>query len=398
MDSLACSSETHNYERYSRARRHMKLAPFIRANIEAIAAEWERFAATLLPEENFSVSLLRDDIVDILNDVAADMDRDQSAEQQQKKSEGDPEDCDEDLARASVRHAVARVRMNFSLQQLIAEFRALRATVIRLWRRSSVEIDNESLDDLTRFNEAIDQLIAEGAIKHTQEIERSRELFLGILGHDLRNPLGAISGLAELQLRAKTPERAGLFASQILTSARRMSHIIDDLIGLARVRLGSGIDISPAPGCMRRICTDAVEEMRAIYPKRVFQMDSDAELPGEWDEAKLSQVLSNLLGNAVQHGASNSPVTVTAKSNGNEVEVAVHNKGAVIPSSRIPRLFDSFFQAGEEQKADDSRFNSLGLGLYISKEIVQAHGGTIDVRSSDDEGTTFIVRLPSRRG
>jgi phosphoserine phosphatase RsbU/P len=139
-------------------------------------------------------------------------------------------------------------------------------------------------------------------------------------------------------------------------------------------------------------------EMRTIYPKRVFQMDSDAELPGEWDEAKLSQVLSNLLGNAVQHGASNSPVTVTAKSDGNEVEVAVNNKGAVIPSSRIPRLFDSFFQGDEAGKADDSRSNSLGLGLYISKEIVQAHGGTIDVRSSDDEGTTFIVRLPGHHG
>jgi signal transduction histidine kinase len=171
-----------------------------------------------------------------------------------KKSEGDPEDSDEDLARVSVRHAVARVKMRLSLQQLVAEFRALRATVIRLWQRSSVEIDSESLDDLTSFNEAIDQLLAEGAIKHTQEIERSRELFLGILGHDLRNPLGAISGLAELQLRAKAPGRTGQFASQILTSARRMSHIIDDLIGLARVRLGSGIDITPAPGPRLHLC------------------------------------------------------------------------------------------------------------------------------------------------
>jgi signal transduction histidine kinase len=374
----------------------MKLAPFLRANIEAISAEWERFAATLLPEKNFSAPVLRNDIVEILNEIATDMDRDQSAEQQQKKSEGDPEDSD-DPQRASVRHAVSRVKMGFSSQQLISEFRALRATVIRLWRCSFVEIDSASLDDLTRFNEAIDQQLTEGAIKYTQEIDRSRELFLGILGHDLRNPLGAISGLAELQLRAKTFERNVQFASQILSSARRMSHIIDDLIGLARVRLGSGIAITPTSCYMRRICTSAVEEMRAIYPKRIFQLDCDDELPGEWDEIKLSQVLSNLLGNAVQHGAINSPITVTAKSGKNGIEVEVHNHGAVIPSNTILKLFDSFFQGGLDESADDSYSNSLGLGLYISKEIIQAHGGTIEARSSDDEGTTFIVRLPSQR-
>jgi signal transduction histidine kinase len=147
---------------------------------------------------------------------------------------------------------------------------------------------------------------------------------------------------------------------------------------------------------MRRICTNAVEEMRAIYPKRIFQLDCDDELPGEWDEVKLSQVLSNLLGNAVQHGAINSPITVTAKSDKNGIEVVVHNHGAVIPSNTIPKLFDSFFQGGLDESADNSYSDSLGLGLYISKEIIQAHGGTIEARSSDDEGTTFIVRLPSQ--
>jgi len=223
--------------------------------------------------------------------------------------------------------------------------------------------------------------------------DRSREVFLSILGHDLRNPLAAISGLAELQLRAKTPERHAQFTSQILVSTRRMSHMINDLLELARVRLGSGITIQPAPTCIRRICGNVVEEMQAVFPKRAFRLTGDDELPGEWDENRLSQVVSNLVGNAGQHGASNSAVTITAKRTGDGVEVSVHNEGTPIPSDKIPRLFDSFYQLDNREAETCS--GSLGLGLYICKEIVAAHKGTINVRSSANEGTAFIVRLPN---
>lgn len=131
---------------------------------------------------------------------------------------------------------------------------------------------------MIRLNDAIDQVLGDGAVTYTLELDRSRELFLSILGHDLRNPISAISGLAELQLRGKTPERHAQFASQILVSARRMSHMISDLLELARVRLGSGIIINPAPTCLRRICKNAVEEMQAVFPKRMFQLHADDEL------------------------------------------------------------------------------------------------------------------------
>ncbi len=146
---------------------------------------------------------------------------------------------------------------------------------------------------------------------------------------------------------------------------------------------------------MRRICGSVVEEMQAVFPKRAFQLKGDDELPGEWDENRLSQLVSNLVSNAVQHGASNSAVTITAKSSSDGVEVSVHNEGTPIPSDKIPKLFDSFYQLDNREADTDS--TSLGLGLYICKEIIAAHGGTIDVRSSADEGTTFIVRLPSTR-
>jgi hypothetical protein len=371
----------------------MRLAAFIRANIEPISVEWERFAATLLPEEEFSASVLRNSIASLLSEIAADMDEDQTSEEQHEKSEGHP-DRSNFTKGAVVQHALARIQMGLSIRQFISEFRALRATVIRLWRETSLKSD-EAVNDLIRFNEAIDQVLGEGAITYTEEVDRSRELFLGMLGHDLRNPLAAISGLAELQLRSKTPERHAQCASQILVSTRRMSHMINDLLELARVRLGSGITIQPAPTCIRCICKSVMEEMQAAYPKRAFQLKGDDEVPGAWDENRLSQLVSNLVSNAVQHGVSNSTVTITTKSESGGVEVSVHNEGIPIPPDKIPKLFDSFYQLNNKQAETDH--TSLGLGLYICKQIVTAHGGTIDVRSSANEGTTFIVRLPSTR-
>jgi signal transduction histidine kinase len=369
----------------------MRLAAFIKANIDPIATEWERFAATLVPAEEFSSSVLRNSIVDLLTEIAADMDNSQTGEEQHQKSEGHPNRSNFTQGPV-VQHALDRVRMGLSIRQFISEFRALRATVIRLWQRGPFETGSVALDDMIRFNEAIDQVLGDGAVIYALEVDRSRELFLGILGHDLRNPVSAISGLAELQLRGKMPERHAQFASQILLSARRISHMINDLLGLARVRLGSGIILDPAPTCLRRICKNAVEEMQAVFPKRTFQLLGDEEVTGDWDENKLSQVVSNLVGNAVQHGAIGSPVTITAKRTGDQVAVSVHNEGTPIPPDMIPKLFDSFYRLNDR---DDDDPTSLGLGLYIAKQITAAHGGTIDVRSSTDEGTTFTVRIPN---
>jgi len=170
--------------------------------------------------------------------------------------------------------------------------------------------------------------------------------------------------------------------------------MITDLIELTRVRLGAGISIKPTQTCMREICMNAVDEMKAIHPKRTFRLDCHNELPGEWDRVRMCQVLSNLVGNAIQHGEAKSSVAIAAKNNGYEVELSVHNEGPAIPPKMIPRLFDCLFQGSSDERAADSPSTSLGLGLYIAKEIISAHGGTISVQSSEREGTTFTVRLP----
>lgn len=373
----------------------MRLAAFIRSNIEQISAEWEIFAATLLPEEEFSASILRDGIVDMLNEIVIDIESAQTAEEQQAKSEGEPRRY-QYMEDAAERHALARVKMGLSSRQLISEFRALRATVIRLWQHNTADIDKTSLYDLTRFNEAVDQALTEAAVRYSKEIDYSRELFLGILGHDLRTPLAAISSLADLQLRGKNPDHHTQIASQILICAGRMTHMITDLIELTRVRLGSGILIKPIHTSLRRICMNVVDEMKAIYPERSLRLNCGEEYPGNWDEAKMTQVLSNLLGNAIQHGNVKSPITVTATTDEKGLKLLVHNEGAPIPPKMIPKLFDCLFQGRWDQQAADDNSTSLGLGLYIASEIISAHKGTIEVQSSADEGTSFIVRLTPR--
>ena len=370
----------------------MRLAAFITANIEEIAAAWERFAATLLPEQEFASSILRDGIVEILGEIAADMDRAQSGDQQREKSEGTGTPG-EPIEAAAAKHALARVRMGLSTRQLIAEFRALRATVIRLWEGGIDVYDTPSLYDLTRFNEAVDQLLMDATIRYSEEVDRARDVFLGVLGHDLRTPLTAITGLAQLQMRVSTPERTARFASQIVASAARMSHMITDLVALTRVRLGAGIAIDRARVPIRELCAACIREMEAIYPGRVFTLTCDEGLSGEWDGARMAQVVTNLLGNAIQHGATDAPVTLTARGDGGSIELAFHNEGPAIPPDTIPKLFDLLFHDEQSQTTEHDYANSLGLGLYICKEIVLAHDGTIEVHSSGSDGTTFIVRV-----
>lgn len=370
----------------------MRLADFIRANVKEITAEWEKFAGTLLPDEEFSALVLRNSIEELLAKIANNMDKFQSDAQQTRKAEGKtPSKEIEDVAE---KHVVDRIKMGVSFRHLISEFRALRASVIRLWQKDKTMADETDLYDMTRFNEVIDETLTEAGARYSQKMDESRELFIGILGHDLRNPLSAISGSADLLLRQPDHKDNAALAKQILVSAGRISHMITDLMELTRVRWGSGIKINSARTDMREICLKAVKEMQAAYPDRVFKLDAGTKIYGEWDELKLNQVLSNLLGNAVQHGSPDSEIVIAARASKDEVELQVHNEGPVIPEELIPRLFDRFVQGKPGMQYGQYISTSMGLGLYIAKKIVMAHGGTIDARSSKAEGTTFFISLP----
>jgi signal transduction histidine kinase len=172
-----------------------------------------------------------------------------------------------------------------------------------------------------------------------------------------------------------------------------MNAMVGDLLDFTRSRLGSGVPIARATMDLAREAANAVEEARAAHPQRTFKLNVSGDLRGSWDAARIGQVLANLLGNAVQHGAHDSTISVTARGETNEVVVQVHNRGREIPGNHLPGLFSPFKRLQADGTAGDA-WSSLGLGLHIVERVVTAHGGTMDVKSSAESGTFFTVRLP----
>jgi signal transduction histidine kinase len=374
----------------------MRLSQFITQHLEEILVEWEAFAASILaPGEAMTSLALRDHATQILLAIAEDIETDQTDLEQAYKSKGFAPIAPATRS-AAMTHGALRHLAGFDLRQLAAEFRALRASVLRLWLRHNAG-DESSLYQLTRFNEAIDQALAESIANYSDEVARSRDTFLAILGHDLRTPLSAIanSGLY-LGSPGLLPAGAPLEAARrINRSAVRMSAMIRDLLEYTRSRLGRAIPISPEPTSMEQICRIAFDEARAAHPERIFRLETSGPLEGQFDTERLHQVLSNLLGNAVQHGARNQPITLRAYGEADRVTVQVRNHGRPIPPDQLQVIFNPLVQIPSPLVDEDSTpSTSLGLGLYIAREIVAMHGGTLAAESSHDEGTVFSARLP----
>src|SRR5690242_18334329 len=252
----------------------MRLASFITENLEEILMEWESFAASLLVGGQTMTSLaLRDHASQILLAIAEDIETSQTDIEQAYKSKGFVKIA-EATRTAAMTHGALRHLAGFDLRQLAAEFRALRASVLRLWLKHGVA-DESAFYEMTRFNEAIDQALAESISNYSDEVARSRDTFLAILGHDLRSPLSAIanSGLY-LSAPGLLPRGAALEAARrVTTGAARMNVMIRDLLEYTRARLGRSIPISPESGNMEQVCRRAYDEIRAAYPERTFRLE-----------------------------------------------------------------------------------------------------------------------------
>jgi signal transduction histidine kinase len=373
----------------------MKLAQFINENLEELLVEWEAFARSLLvPGQAMTSLALRDHATQILKAIAQDIESNQTDLEQAYKSKGFVPIAPATRT-AAMTHGALRYLAGFDLRQLAAEFRALRASVLRLWLKRGGS-NGTAFYDMTRFNESIDQALAESIANYSDEVARSRDTFLAILGHDLRSPLSAIAN-SSLYLGSPglLPAGAPLDAvHRIDRSTAKMSLMIRDLLEYTRTRLGRAIPISPEAGSMEQICRSALDEIRAAYPERNFRLETGGELEGRFDGERLQQVLSNLLNNAVQHGATAEPITLRAYGEMDEVTVQVRNHGRPIPASRLQVIFDPLVQIPPASvRADGDTSSSLGLGLYIAREIVAMHGGTMQAESSE-RGTVFSARLP----
>lgn len=376
----------------------MRLADFILGNIELILSEWETFARSLAPGTTMTRPALRDDAKAMLLETAQDMQIDQSPAEQESKSKGQggvsSEESDR-LDRASVRHGVDRVESGFDIVEVVSEYRALRASVLRLWIESNPHLDISDVNDITRFNESIDQSLAAAIDSYTNRVDQSRCMFLAILGHDLRNPLNCISMATQLVSRTANQDPSSARALSIIeTNTEAVTGLIGDLIDFASTGLGSAMPLTRGPVDLETLCRKVFEGFCLAHPQRTLRCYINGDLTGDWDAARIRQVVANLMGNAIQHGATEEPIELSVTSDRSTVVLTVHNGGPPIPPELLATIFDPLKRLPTPASTAQRITGSVGLGLYIVREIVVAHGGTVEVASTAQAGTMFTVRLP----
>jgi PAS domain S-box-containing protein len=249
--------------------------------------------------------------------------------------------------------------------------------------------------DLTtrkQAEEARRVLVAQSAaLAEKERIQQFQERFLAVLGHDLRNPLASFDmGLGILRQRVQDTTTLRIL-DRMSSSSLRMSRMVEQILDLTRSRLASGLEVDPKRMDLGDTLRAIVEELRAAHPAQAIAL-SCPSLPGNWDPDRLEQVFSNLIGNAILHGDPARPITVEARAERDTVCVEVHNEGPPIPEALQANIFDPFRRG--ERDSRTSKTSGLGLGLYISREVLLAHGGQLGFQSNSIDGTTFRATLP----
>ncbi len=372
----------------------MSLALFILKNLEPLLVDWQEHASTRLPvAHRLSPKGLRDSAAELLTAIAADMVTAQSKAEQRDKSQGLQPDHAPAVTDCSQRHAAIRLTQGFTLDQMASEYRALRASVMRHW--AAAKPDDPGFEELVRFNEAMDQSLIEAVAWYSARIEHARELFLGVLSHDLRSPLATMMiGAQVLQRDSTLVGLSAKAAARLQGAGERMTRMINDLLDFTRTRLGTRLPMTFTRFQLGPVLSQTFDELCALHPEAGLSFECDDDLPGDWDAGRLAQLLSNLVDHAIQHDEAGRPVRVAARRDDDQVVVTVHHEGTAIAPEMIGRIFDPLARGvvREAERSNDPA--SLGLGLYISREIAQAHDGRIEVTSSAAEGTTFTVTLP----
>jgi signal transduction histidine kinase len=367
----------------------MRLAEFILSRMEGIVTEWEAFAASLLPAADGMTPLaLRDHAQSILEAVAKDLSTPQTREAQSQKSKGLSPALDGAPETAAQTHAVLRAVSGFDINQLVAEYRALRASVLRLWI-DSAPLDAQDMEDVVRFNEAIDQAVAESVSHFHGYVERGRNLLLGMLGHDMRSPLNTIVMTASHLAALNAGEQVSLAAARLIRSGTSMRALLDDLVDFNRTKLGVGLGMAPSEIDLAPVVADEMEQLRGAHPSQRIEVATSGDTCGRFDGARLQQLLRNLVSNAISYGSPDAPVRVTLRGEDADVWLEITNSGPPIAPSILGQIFDPLRRGSAP--GDEGR-EGLGLGLFIVREIATAHGGAVEVRSNGE--TTFAVRLP----
>lgn len=371
----------------------MNLAAFIRKYSEDIAQEWVEYArVNIEATKEMGLEEVRDHILEMLARIADDMDTSQTKGQQKAKSRGHkPPHIIHDMPAKA--HGAQRVESGFNIVELSSEFRALRASVLRLWEeKAEAEIGEEKFAEMIRFNEAIDEAWMHSMARFHAKVDESKNWFLGVLGHDLRNPLSTISGAQQLLfLSPNLSDKEKELVRRSKAGTKRMRELINNLLELTSLRLGSGMSVKKSMTDLTEECQQILQELEVVHPSADLHLHAPGPVQGAWDRVRLNQVITNLVANALRHGNPGGPVTIKVSAKGNDAFFSVHNEGNPIPEGVRSMIFKGMFTGNEEPS---TKRDNYGLGLYIVKEIVDGHGGRIDVESTKESGTTFTVILP----
>ena len=372
----------------------LRLGDFIIEHMESILVQWEIFAKTIKPQ---GIKMDRDDLRDhaafMLQTIALSLTTKQTNRERAEKSLNlAPIDPNATPAEA---HAADRLLFGFTIDQLFSEYRALRFSVLHLWDKSSKEDLITDDADIILFHQSIDQSIAESLSKYSALLKYSQDMFLAILGHDLRNPLATtITSASMLMSYEDISDKVRSNAARIYTTSQRMNLLITDLMDFTKSQLGIKFSVKLAPANIANICKDIIDEQKIVHSERKIVEKVKGSFDGNWDEQRIGQLFSNLLGNAIQHGDSKSPIEINLSSSQDAVKIIITNQGKPIPILKLPHIFEPLVRHAENENTDYSHKTSLGLGLYIVKQIVLAHNGTLNVSSTEKKGTTFEITLP----
>lgn len=359
----------------------MGLHTFIESHFDGIMAAWALPRPHVAPPAPFgNLEQLRADILRSIVEAA--------------HGSEPPTDAIGEAARA---YATARLVAGSPLDDIIREYQALRTIILDKWRAADCDRppDPQDVDELITFEHHLHTSLAEACRGYMARFEDARELLNGVLAHDLRTPLAAILTSAEtLALDRTLSGRQQKIAARIKSSGRRMQGMIADLLDFTRTRLRTALPVSLQSGNVGTLVKDVVAEVSTSRPNTEIVSTLEGDLTLLCDPARIEQMVSNLLGNAIEHGEQNKPVTVDARGSEVEITIRVHNHGQAISPREQEVIFFPMIRAALRRQSGQDHRKGLGLGLYIARQIAEAHRGTIVVTSRDPEGTTFTVRLP----
>lgn len=351
-------------------------AEFLRSNHELILREWDRQTAQLPSTEGLSPQGRRDHIPEMLEAMASAVERSDTTSVS--------------LQQLPLTHADERWLQDFDLREIVDEYRLLRRVILGLYATSEDPRYASAADRLPAilaFSENIDHAIANAVDHCTLKRDRVREYFIGMLSHDLRDPLSAIVMNAQIQtLTPGMPPAEVERSNRIRASASKMQRLIDDMLDVTRARLGRGLPITPVEVDLRRVLPETVDELAQANPGRTIECHAvqvPGDLIGQWDPLRISQAVSNLVANAIKHGAD--PIQVIPHDEGDRVTLEVRS-GGEIPLELRPHIFTPF-ETRDPQAG-------IGLGLHIVAEIAKAHRGQVALMPDTPGETRFMLTLP----